>query len=298
MIHIPSDVFDQSERLKSRVIPGVTSLLEVRENFGLPFINNENPDIEIYRVASGREAVVDFVIWPVWVDTEEVILYAMVAYDDNDIVKAIRWDTYEYVRGDGYSSDFSVRMAVLKFEGFLFAAVKEGWGKQRWGKQRKEILLAPESTSHDAIHQLTPKTNRCTVLLFYPQTDRPRVYYLDDEQIGESPLIRGYLWDENSPVTGVFVKTTVAEGEHEVRVTTLFRPGEFRRKFECQSGDILYAYPQLQLVESEPYGLWRARYIHEGVIRIDRGVLDAYVGEAYIGWRRLLFYKGMWLGDN
>jgi len=184
-------------------------------------------------------------------------------------------------------------MAILEFEGFLFAAAKEDWGKQR-----KEVLLAPESKSHDAIYNLTPKANRCTVLLFYPQTDYERMYFLDGELIGESPLIRYYSWDENTPVTGMFVKAIITAGEHEVRVTTHFYPGEFLRKFECQVGDIIYAYPQLQLVESEPYGLWRSRYKYEGIIRIDRNALDSYVGEAYIGWRRLLFYKGMWLGDD
>ena len=202
MIHKPSDVSDQYERQKSRVIPGETSRLEVRKNFGLPFINYENLDIEIYRVASGRDVDVVFAVWPVWVDTEEVILYAMVVYDDNDIVKEILWDTFEHVR-DGYSGT-SVRMAILEYEGMLFAAAKEGPGKQR-----KEVLLAPESTSHDTIHHLPSPANGCTVLFFYPQTDYDRVYFLDDEPIGESPLIKYSRWDENSPVTNMFVKAIV-----------------------------------------------------------------------------------------
>ena len=131
MIHISSDVSDQSGNLKSRVITGKTSRQEVHKSFGGPFINIENPPIEIYRPVSGREADVQIALVPFWIDTEEVILYMMVTYDENDIVKAVHWDTFKHV-GSGYLGA-SLRRAKLESEGFFFAAVKGGAGQAAQG---------------------------------------------------------------------------------------------------------------------------------------------------------------------
>lgn len=288
-VHIPSDVPHQYEIQKSKVITGKTSRLEVHKRFGLPFITVENPPIEIYRVALGREA--DVLIGPVpfWIDTEEVILYAMVTFDSNDIVMAIDWDTFKHV-GNGYS-DPQHRMATLESDGFLFAAVKEGIGKPR-----KELLLAPPDYHRDAF-SLPPPANRCALVMYYPQTTYKRAYFLDDELIGESPLIIYPDWDPDWPGnpadTNMLLKVIVSAGKHEIKATTLFAPGEFRREFECHPGNIFYAYPQLELVKSEPYGLWRWRFKYEGEISINQKPLNNHES-----WKRLLYYRGKWFGDE
>lgn len=285
MIHIPSEVSGQLENQKSRVVPGNTSRLEIHKRLGQPFIKNEIPAIEIYRVASGREADVEFAIVPFWIDTEEVILYAMFTYDENDIVKTAHWDTFEHV-GSSYSST-SYRKATLESEGFIFVAVKEGPGKQI-----KEILLAPAGNSLDAIYLPSP-SDRCAIVLYYPETSYKRSYFLDDELIGESPLIIYPDWPWNPADTNMIMRVIVAAGKHELKITTIFKPGEFRREFECQPGNIFYAYPQLELVKSEPYGLWRRKFKYEGEITINRQPLNNHES-----WKRLLYYRGRWFGED
>lgn len=285
MIHISSDVSDQSGNLKSRVITGKTSRQEVHKSFGGPFINIENPPIEIYRPVSGREADVQIALVPFWIDTEEVILYMMVTYDENDIVKAVHWDTFKHV-GSGYLGA-SLRRAKLESEGFFFAAVKEGPAKLR-----KEILLAPPGYHRDAV-SLPPPADRCAVLFYYPETSYKRSYYLDNALIGESPLIIYPDWPFNPADTNMFLRVIVTAGTHELKATVHFAPGEFRREFECHPGNIFYAYPQLELVESEPYGLLRRRFKYVGEITMNREPSNDYEG-----WKRLLYYRGTWFGDE
>jgi hypothetical protein len=85
----------------------------------------------------------------------------------------------------------------------------------------------------------------------------------------------------------------VDEGKHELKVTTSLRPSEFRRNFDCRAGQIVYAHPDLNTVNSEPWGLWRQTIKFEGGIRLDREPF-----EEEKGWRRLLFYNGRWLGED
>ena len=92
----------------------------------------------------------------------------------------------------------------------------------------------------------------------------------------------------------VFAKVLVNEGEHEVSLTTSWRPKEFRRKLHCKPGQIFYAHPKLDLVASEPWGVFRThKNQFEGEIIVNHQPL-----ESYEGWRRLLFYRGKWLDED
>lgn len=285
MIHIPSDVLDQSENLRAKIIPGQTSRHEVHARIGQPFISSKGMGVEVYRVASGREAVVEFALVPFWVDSEEVILYALVIYDDNDTVKAISWDVFEHV-SDGIHGT-AYRGAKLQADGFVFVAVKEGAGKYR-----KEFLLAPAHISHDTM-LLSPPEQKCVLLFFYLEASHWLTYFLDDEEIGAMPLVEIYDWSPDLDLMQVFTKVIVAEGEHELSLTTSWRPREFRRKFYCKPGSVLYAYPELEMVASEPWGFWGWKTKYQGVIAIDN-----QPSKEYEGWKRLLFYNGKWLGDD
>ena len=73
-IPIESEVPDQLPGLRAQVTPGETSRQQVHERLGKPFISDERLGIELYRVASGRDAEVQLAPVPVRVDTEEVII--------------------------------------------------------------------------------------------------------------------------------------------------------------------------------------------------------------------------------
>lgn len=280
---IPSKVPDQLETLRSQVTLGGTSRLEVHEQLGLPFISSEDRRIEVYRVASGSDVAVELLIIP---KTYEVIIYSMIAYDGNGVVEAVDWHVYKDHDDDDLGG-WVWRSARLQAGGFFFAAVKEGDFKQR-----KEILLAPVSETHNALHQ-PPPPDMCAVIFFFYEADYKREFFLDDEPIGEIPLLSSIYWHWSPYDLRVFTKVLVAEGKHEVRLTTSLKPREFRRKFICKPGRILYVYPQVKMVKSEPWGLWRREVKYEGEISVNSEPL-----ESHEDWRRLLFYNGKWLGED
>jgi hypothetical protein len=226
-----------------------------------------------------------FALIPFWIDTEEVIIYALVVYDENDIVEHISWDVFEHV-ADGYRGT-SVRKARLEAGGFLFAAAKEGPGKQR-----KEILLALLSETPNAMYQ-SPAARSCAVLFFYPYATREHDYFLDGERVGEMPLMGLWEWLYDPDLTNLFSRLIVDGGEHEVRLTTSLKPPEFSRKLVCKPGSLLYVYPRLELVETEPWGIWRRRIKYEGEIS-----LDSQPPESGKAWKQLLFYNGKWLDEE
>ena len=281
---ISSDVPEQLEILQPQVTVGQTSRHEVHERLGRPFISSERWSVEVYRVRTGHDVSIEFALIPFWIDTEEVIIYALVVYDDLDIVKAISWDVYRHIREHHPSTYLGTefRSAKLHAGDFYFAAAKEGLGQQR-----KEWLLAPASATPDALHT-PPSSNLCAVLFFFYQTihslTQEMAFFLDDQEIGGMPLLAADRFDPVDKL--VFSKVLVAEGEHELRLTTLLKPDEFQRKFICEPGSIIYLYPQIELTESEPWELW-------GQITVNSEPIGSHED-----WRRLLFYNGKWLGDD
>lgn len=292
---IDSDVPDKMASLRAQVIPGESSRRDVHDRLGEPFISDEQLGIELYRVASGRDAEVHFAPIPIWVDTEEVIIYAMIIYDRDDHVEVISWDVFQRASESSYGfydlpelyRQTSFRVARLQAHGYIFIAVKEGSGKSR-----KEFLLAPAAESRKTM-DLGPPEDRCAILLFYPQVARQVSYFLDGKQVGVMPLVRFYDWDWDPDLQFVFTKAVVGEGKHELKVITSLRPREFRREFDCKSGQIIYTHPKLDLVKSDPWGLFGQTIKYEGEIRIDHKPMDDYEG-----WKRLLFYNGNWFGAD
>ena len=294
-IPIESKVSDQLASFRAQVTPGETSRLVVHERLGKPFISDERSGIELYRAASGRDADVHITPIPVWVDTEEVIIYAMIIYDKDDVVEAVSWDVFERLRDTDYGFDdlpdryrgTSFRIAKLQAYDYIFIAAKEGAGKSR-----KEFLLAPASKSREALH-FAPPESKCAILVFYPQKAYRTRYFLDGDEIGAKPLVEFYEWVWDPDLQLVFTKAIVDEGRHELKLTTSLKPGEFRRKLDCTPGQVFYVHPELRTVKSEPWGLLRRKIKYEEDIRIDRQPL-----EDYEGWRRLLFYNGKWFGRD
>jgi hypothetical protein len=290
---IPSDVPDELETLRLQVTPGQTSRHEVQEILGQPFISSERWPVEVYHARTGRDVTVGIVVIPVWIDTEEVIVYALVVYDENDVVISIDWDVYEE-HSVHFGGGSEWRSALLEAGDYYFAAAKEGAGRGR-----KEILLARVSENQRALHT-RPPPGKCAVLFFFYDPDYKKKFYIDGERIGETPLLISTNQSSLNGVIGsynlnlnVFSKALVSEGKHELRVTTSFKPREFSRKFICEQERIFYVYPQLERIKTKPWGFWRKKYKYKGEIAIHSEPL-----ESHDGWRRLLFYNGKWLGED
>jgi hypothetical protein len=287
---IASDLRGQLESLRPQVTPGDTSRSEVHDRLGQPFISSKRWPVEVYRVRTGHDVSVHFAPIPLWVDTEDVIIYALVVYDKNDIVTHISWDIYEQV-AEGYTA---LRKARLEASGFLFVAAKEAPGRKR-----KEILLALPSEISNAMHD-APAAPSCAVLFFYPYVAREHEYltcehdyFLDGERVGELPLVRFREWLYDPDLTNVFSRLVVDAGDHAVKVTTSLKPEEFGRKLVCEPGSLVYVYPRLELVETEPWGIWRRRIQYKGEISLEPQPPE--LGKA---WKQLLFYNGQWLGEK
>ncbi len=281
VIPFSSDVPDQLESLRSQVKPGESTRREVHERFGPPFISSEHWRVEVFRVASGREGYMAFVLIAPWaVDTEEVIIYALVVYEENGVVEAINWDLYQHHDDQVY---IEWRSARLQAGGFLFAARKEGPFEQR-----KEILLAPASETRSILHA-PPPSNKCAVLLFFFEYGSKLrwEFSLNDDGFGGKPVLERTRKSLPRPRGEVFAKALVAEGKNELKMKRShgFMPHAFRRKFFCDPGSVCYAYPKREIPDGK------------GRVEAEIAVTKQPVGTPE-GARRLLFYNGKWLGDD
>jgi hypothetical protein len=299
--HYPSKVPTQLEELRSQITPRQTSREEVQERLGPAFISDNQ--VEVYRPLRGYDLMLGGPIVPVAWDTEEVIIYALVIYGENDLVEDIDWSVYQQDRQSigGNRKDITdwFRSARLLASEFRFAAFN---AKEILGSTRKELLLAPPSLTQSTL-EAPPPAGMCAVFIFLEEVEDgrglDRKLYLDDDYIAEMPLVpsaywywaaKGY-WDPY--YLNIFVKILVPEGQHELRITTSLKPSDFHRKFECNPGQRVYVQPHLKLVKSEPWGLWGKRLRYEGEISISHRPVTEYDG-----WKRLLFYDRTWFGDD
>ena len=74
-------------RLHADVKPGKTTRNELLTILGKPFINNEKWNVAVYRVSTGHDVLLHGPIIPVMFEAEEIIVYALVAYDIEGVVK-------------------------------------------------------------------------------------------------------------------------------------------------------------------------------------------------------------------
>lgn len=231
------------------------------------------------------------VILPGW-ESQEVILYALVAYDGKDVVDDIDWGIYPHEKEEDSSHYMSpIRSARLQAGGFYFAA----FNRIGWFERRHEMLLASPSVSDQAF-EIQPPPGMCSaILLLKPMEDGARyerLLYLDGKQVVVMPLASGYWYKPSGDESvqnhrRVFIKLLVGEGVHEIKITTIHSPTEFRRTLECLGGQVFYVYPRHKVVESVPWSMWRKTFKIEG----DIAIYDHPI-ESSDGWKRLLFYSG------
>jgi hypothetical protein len=293
---VPSEVPDQLEVVRSQAVAGKTSRKEVQALLGEAFLGDQR--VEVYRVASGYDVTLAGPIIPLFWDTEEVILYALATYDTNDVVEDIDWGVYQHdTQSISANPTAWLRSTRLHAGEFDFAAFNKG---HQFDHDREEMLLAPISESQNDLRTLPPP-GMCVVFLFLGEPDDWRAQgelYIDGEFIIQMPLVDSVYWYWAhrgywaAYYERIFTKTLIAQGDHEVSIRTSLKPYEFRRAFECKAGETFYAYPQLELIESEPRGFWGRKFEYAVEIKV-----DSQLSGSYEGWRRLLFYRGEWLGD-
>jgi hypothetical protein len=247
--------------------------------------------VEVYRARSGHDVSIEFALIPFWIDTEEVIIYALVVYDNNDVVEAIDWDIYQqgkdelkahFVDPDMVALLPKWRSVSLEASGYQFASFKTG----SHPSPRGELLLAPLSARSRTL-DASPPAGRCTLCLV-PELNlklglSPRLaYYLDDELLVETPIFGHMLVVPN------FIKILTSPGKHELKIRTPVKPSHFQREFSCEAGARYIAYPDFKTTQSET-DTRNERY--EGEIIVRETSLEALHGR-----RRLLFYNGKWMG--
>jgi hypothetical protein len=233
---------------------------------------------------------------PVWGGAEDVIVYAMIAYDNDNVVQATDWDIYrhdpddvltDYASGWGGSAQQAkFRSASLSVHGFTFVSIQEGL---YFSSHKNDFLLAPPAETQ-AYLSASPPPGKCVITVFFVKPYYKKDLYIDGKLIGSVPLMHV------TAVTGsekVFAQALVDNGSHELMVKTNLKPYKFQKTISCESEKRFFVYPQFKMVKGEPAGLWRSPWKYEGGI----AVTDA-PQEPHEGWQRLLFYNGRWIGDD
>ena len=91
-IPIQSNIPGQLPNMKAQIVIGESRRGDVRNELGQPFIVHN--DVEIYRALKGSEWWVAGIILPTVPFGLDVIAYAMVAYDEDNIVKELEWGIF------------------------------------------------------------------------------------------------------------------------------------------------------------------------------------------------------------
>jgi hypothetical protein len=292
-----SKVPEKLKGYRSQITAGESTRKEVHERLGKTIAGNNR--VEVFRVEGGYDVIVD-AFWGVipvwWQGTEEVIIYALVIYDDSNVVEAIDWGIYEHDPDDvltGYGSDWGssaqqaeFRSASLTAHGYTFISIKEGFG---FNQKRKDFLLAPQSETQSYM-DLSPPQGKCAILYFFNKPYNPKKFYIDGKLVGEVPLMHVTAITASLKV---FAKMLVEEGSHEILIDTPIKPHKFRNTISCESQKRFFVYPSLNKIRTEPKSLFGVPWKYEGGI----DVRDA-AQESHNDWRRLLFYNGRWIGDE
>jgi hypothetical protein len=268
-----SEVADEFEniRLHADVKPGQTTRNELSIKLGKPFINNEKWNVAVYRVSTGHDVILGGLIIPVVFETEKIIIYALVAYDIEGVVKDIDWGMYHENEG----------RTILEASGFRFDSYNV-----RIHFPHTEILLAPLPDSQRSMHM--PSLPGTCSLFVTPQDisgstsgEYYQVIYVDDE-----PLV------DQAVASPGFFKISLPAGEHELAIkipmTILHKPQYFRRTFSCKSGNLLYATRHIQMIDSGEFWDWNKFSLQGEVIVSDSPM------QIFSDMQQILFYAGKW----
>lgn len=274
-----SDVSEQYEiiRLEADVTPGLTTRGEMQKKIGLPYVSHKEWNVEVYRVLTGQDVFLMGPIIPAIIDVEDIIIYALVVYDEEGVVEEIDWGMYHEDEG----------RTTLEASGFRFDSYNV-----RDHFPHTEILLAPLSDSQQTLRIPSPSG---TCFLFVAPQDRignsaAEYFYNEMIYVDEEPLV-----DHPVAFPGFF-KISLPTGEHEVavrilKVSNFYKPRYFKRTFLCESGKSVYATPYIQVIDSGKVWDWN-KITYQGEILV--GDTPMWM---FNDMQQILYYAGEWFGQ-
>jgi hypothetical protein len=284
------------EGVRSSITAGVTTRDQVRNLLGEPAIASDRWRFEVYHAVSGRDIGIFGPIIPLVVLTGEVILYALVVYDENNIVTEIDWDVF------GHKPNklifFDTAEAVLRAGGFEFISFDF-----KYGGTRVEMITAPKPYSQHIL-RASPRSSMCS--LFLPLDKFTKVslngtpLLKDAAQFSRYQYIyRGMLQyaatkSQRIPLFEdlVFVMLTTPHGVHQLTVRILgkrYLIRNFHRDISCTEDKNIYVQLETTVVDQDS--------ILGGKL-IGELVLSDTPQEIFSDRRLLLYAEGKWFGEH
>lgn len=267
---VKSDIPEKQAHFRSLIEPGITSQSEVNKLFGRPLLKSEKWSVEVYRAAEGSDVTWELAgVIPVPAGSRDVIIYAMLLYDSNKIVKEVDWLLFT---GKGSPGDYAAGSVKVGDLHFMVGPDATLFGKA------VEYLLLGEDGSKAALFQDAPFDSCQITFSLHNSVDQV--------------LIDNKLIFEDAPDEGIFIQYSVRPGEHMITMKTTFlgyRPRVFTSKYSCEAGDSHYVYLDVKLVPTYKKGVFVDAYKNEGRICIEETPPDFLLRD-----RKLLYQSGEW----
>lgn len=266
-VHTKSEIPKKLENLRALIKPELTTRAEVHELFGKPLLHSEKRGIEVYRAAEGQDAEIGLVgIIPAFIDTDDVIIYTMLLYDQDDVVREVDWDLFtEYAAA-------SLKVGDLQF-------YSTGSTTELLNRDPTEYLFLQDHASAQALHEPVP-SGKCLVSI--------ELGGLTQQVLLDGDLI---LKVGDFEIESGFIQAPISPGNHELIMKTSFlgwRPREYSVDFSCKKGDLLYAHLDLQLVSTGKTGFFSDKSKYQGGIKIQDVPAACFQ-------LKILYRSGQWL---
>ena len=248
------------EEVKARLSKG-DSRQKVRSILGDPLVDARDYGVEVYRKA-GRD--IDF-IWalvpiPIPEPGEKAVVFVLVVYDEDDVVKEIATSVWSEARSWKLTAD-----------GYIFTASFISEPRTLWGP----------SISWKYLAEMEAVDGRCGLVLVNGMCAMGQVSLDDHEIIDLSPadvVCRGYF-------NGTFIRKEISPGKHHLSIRQ--KHDEFETEFECESGENVYA----ELVATSiPDWWWGLRL--EGAILINKSRYKNLIDMDTL--HPILWHRGVW----
>jgi hypothetical protein len=197
---------------------------------------------------------------PVPVSAQSVIIYAMVLYDADRIVREVDWATFVEPGG-----------AWLEVGDYVFTVDRDS---------DAESLFLTLDASREALRRAAP-ADACRMTIRRASGEAVRVndkLIVDSRREGHS----------------VFVQIDLKPGQHRLTMEFpfigYFPPREFSTEFGCREGQNIYAHLETKLVPTGETGVFVNKFRTEGAIEIEEEL-----PAGFFDYRKILYQSGKWL---
>ena len=199
---------------------------KVRSILGEPFVDGNDPSIEVYR-KTGMD--IDF-IWavypiPVPLPGDQVIGYALITYDADNLVT-------------GIAADYWIELDTSQHGDFWITA--GGYHFLNIWRQEPVTVIGP-AIPWDKLEEQLPPEESCALILVMGECVMEKVA-VDGQQIADlAPAGRFCSHYANNNLYGTFLRTYMASGSHSLNINQVEKHSKFETGFVCESGDVIYA---------------------------------------------------------